>query len=134
LDSVDYWTRKINEGDTSHFAKLRRGINLAHAYVIDDKFIPVIGERLTQGNPIINMLIWTDMQSIKFDCSEGLRRFKKPVLIIQGKHDIIKEETAERAHRVLEHSRIVYLDHSIHYGWLDNENVYLNEINSFFKK
>ena len=133
LDSVDYWTKKISGGDTSHFAKLQRGIILANAYVLDKKFIPVIGERLTQGNTTINMLIWMDLQTIKFDCSEGLRKFKKPVLIIQGKQDIIKMETAEKAHRALKNSRIIYLDHCIHYGWLDNEKMYLNEINYFLK-
>src|SRR3954470_17515727 len=60
LDSVNYWTQKINNGDTSHFARLGRGRSLAHAYVLKENYLPVIAERLTQGNGTINQLIWHD--------------------------------------------------------------------------
>ncbi len=133
LDSVHFWTSKIDNGDTSHFARLGRGRNLAPAYVLDRKFIPIIAERLTQGNGTINQLIWEDLQKINFDCSEKLKEFKKPVLIIQGKEDIIKAETAERAHAVLSNSKIVLMEHCIHYGWLDNAEVYFKEVNQFLK-
>jgi proline iminopeptidase len=130
-DSVTYWTKKIDAGDTSHYARLQRGIHLAPAYVLDKKFIPVIAERLTQGNGTINQLMWNDLQRIHFDCSEKLKTYTKPVLIIQGKEDIIKPETVERTHAVLRNSKVVYIDHSIHYGWLDNEEVFFKEVNSF---
>jgi proline iminopeptidase len=131
LDSVYYWSKKITDGDTSHFARLERGRHLAPAYVIDKKYIPAIAERLTQGNSAINQLIWTDMQLINFDCTEKLKTFDKPVLIIQGKEDIIKAETAEKAHQAFTNSKVVYMEHCIHYGWLDNEAVYFGEIHSF---
>ncbi len=131
LDSVNYWTNKISEGDTSHYAKLERGRHLAPAYVIDKNFIPAIAERLTQGNPTVSQLIWTDLAKMNFNCENKLRSFNKPVLIIQGKHDIIKAETAEKAHKVLSNSKIVFLEHCIHYGWLDNEESYFQNINDF---
>jgi proline iminopeptidase len=130
-DSVSFWTKKIDAGDTSHYARLQRGKHLAPAYVLDKKFFPVIAERLTQGNGAINQLIWTDLQKIHFDCAEKLKTYTKPVLIIQGKQDIVKPETAERAHEILRNSKIVYIDHSIHYGWLDNEEVFFKAVNSF---
>ncbi len=131
LDSVNYWAKKIDEGDTSHYVRLQRGRNLAPAYVLDKKFIPVIAERLTQGNGTINQLIWQDLQKIHFNCAEKLKTYAKPVLIIQGDQDIIKAETAERAHKVLSNSKVVFIEHSIHYGWLDNEEVFFKEVNSF---
>lgn len=131
LDSVNYWTARIDQGDTSHVALLGRGRNLAEAYVLNKKYIPVIAERLTQGNATINQLIWSDFQKINFNCAEKLKTFKQPVLIIQGKEDIIKPETAEKANEVLSNSRIVLMDHCIHYGWLDNEEVYFKEVNAF---
>lgn len=131
LDSVNYWNIKITNGDTSHYARLERGKHLAPAYVLDKKYIPVIAERLTQGNTTINQLIWSDLQKINFDCSDKLKTFDKPVLIIQGRLDIIKPETAEKAHKVLVNSRVVLMEHCIHYGWLDNAEVYFREINSF---
>lgn len=132
LDSVNYWTKKINEGDNGHYAKLERGKHLAPAYVIDKKYIPIIAERLTQLNSAINQLIWADLTKINFNCKTKLKLFSNPVLIIQGKQDIIKAETAEKAHHALPNSKVVYMDHCIHYGWLDNEEVYFQEINKFF--
>jgi proline iminopeptidase len=130
-DSVNYWTQKIEQGDTSHYARLQRGRNLAPAYILNKKFIPVIAERLTQGNATINQLMWADLQKINFNCAEKLETYTKPVLIIQGKQDIINPETVERAHEAFSNSKVVYIDHSIHYGWLDNEEVFFGEVNSF---
>jgi proline iminopeptidase len=128
---VDYWTTKINDGDTTHATRLKRGMALAPAYVYNKKNVRVIAERLTQGNSPLNGLIWLNMQKIKFDCAEKLTAFKKPVLIIQGKEDVIKEETAMKAAKVLKKSKIVLLDKCGHYGWLDAEEAYLNEVKDF---
>jgi proline iminopeptidase len=132
-DSVNYWTTKINEGDTSYHARLRRGTSLAPAYVYDRKNISIIAQRLTQGNTLVNTLVWQDMQKIKFDCSSKLTTFDKPVLIIQGKQDIIEEKIALKAHAVLKNSKIVLLDNCVHYGWLDRPDEYFAQIEKFIK-
>ncbi len=129
-DSVAYWDSRIAAGDTSYYARLQRGKSLAPAYVVNKKFIPVIAERLTQGNRTVNSLIWANLVKINFDCAAKLTGFNHPVLIIQGKQDIIKPETAEKAHKALKNSRVVYLPHCVHYGWLDNPQVYFSEIDA----
>jgi proline iminopeptidase len=130
-DSLVYWNAKINAGDGSHATRLGRGRNLAPAYLYNKKYVPVLAERLTQGNADLNQLIWDDMQKIGFDCAPKLKDFFQPVLIIQGKQDIIKSETAERAHRAFKNSRVVLLEHCGHYGWLDAEAEYFGEIENF---
>lgn len=130
-DSMAYWNQKISDGDTTHFAALRLGTALAPAYLVDHKWIPVIAERLTQGNSTINGLVWGDLTRIRYDCSKGLLFYKKPVLIIQGRQDIIQEETAEKAHAVLKNSRLVMMDQCSHYGWLDQPGIYYGEIRKF---
>lgn len=129
--SLNYWTTRINGGDTSYYARLQRGMALAPAYVYDRKNIPIIAERLTQGNSRINGLVWQDLQKISFDCSKQLASFKKPVLIIQGKQDIVEEKTAEKAHRTFVNSQIIFLDKSVHYGWLDKPVEYFAAIKNF---
>jgi proline iminopeptidase len=131
LDSLNYWTQKISAGDTSYYARLHRGMALAPAYLYDKKNVSLIAERLTQGNTAINNLVWADMQKIKFDCTRDLSSFNKPVLIIQGKQDIIEERTGTKAHKVFKNSRFVLLEHCGHYGWLDNEAAYFKEIKKF---
>ena len=130
-DTVNYWTGKINNGDTTYLAKWQRAKALAPAYVYDRKNIPVIAERLTQGNPKINNLIWQDMQKIKYNCAGKLSSFQTPVLIIQGKQDIVEEKTAWKAHRILKNATVVLLDKCVHYGWLDRKEEYLSEVEKF---
>ncbi len=133
-DSLTYWNRIIAEGDTSYHARLQRGKYLAPAYLYNREHIPVIAERLTQGNSTINGLIWSDLQQIGYDTKDDLRSFDQPVLIIQGKQDIITEETARIAENVLTNSKVVLLDKAGHYGWLDREQAYFNEIFMFLEQ
>ncbi len=130
---VKYWSEKIENGDTSHFAKLQRGKALAAAYVYNKKNIPVIAERLTQSNPAITDLVWQDLQRIKYDCSEKLSSFSKPVLIIQGDEDIVNKNIAFKEHKVLKNSKVVFLERCVHYGWLDRPDEYYDTINKFLK-
>ena len=119
MDEIKYWENKIDKGDTSYYAKLQRGKALAAGYVYNRKNISVVAERLTQGNSVITNLVWQNLQRINFECSDKLSSFDKPVLIIQGKQDIVAEKIALKEHQVLKNSRIVLMDKCVHYGWLD---------------
>lgn len=130
-DSLNYWTRKISNGDTSHYAALQRGKYLAPAYVYDKKFVPIVAERLTQGNAQINGLLWQNMRDIDFDCKPQLKKFKKPVLIIHGNQDVLGKNIAEIAYNVLSNSELFYIDKCAHYGWLDQPETYFGKIRSF---
>lgn len=132
-DSLAYWNKKIASGDTSDKARRGRARAMAPAYVYDKKFAPDIAERLTQGDPHINELVWEDLEKIKFDCAPILKDFKKPVLILHGKDDILDIETAEKSHRAFPNSKLVLMDNCGHYGWLDAPSVYFSAINSFLK-
>ncbi len=132
--SLSYWNTRINQGDTSYNARLQRGLAMAPAYVYHKEHIPAIGERMTQGNMAINGLVWNNLQRIGFDCSDQLRSFDQPVLIIQGKQDIISKETAEKAHAVLPNSEIIFLDKCGHYGWLDQPDLYYRAIRDYLSK
>lgn len=132
-DSLAYWEAKIDKGDTNYKTRLGRGRALAPAYVVNPKFYPILAERLTQGDRELNTLVWQDLNRMHFDCAPKLESFKKPVLIIQGKQDIVPEKLAEKAHKVLENSKVVLLENCSHYGWLDAEISYFEEINRFLK-
>ncbi|MBQ4818951.1 alpha/beta hydrolase [Aquimarina sp. MMG016] len=127
------WTQKINQGDTTYHARLERGKALAPAYVVDKSYVPTIAERLTQGNQTINAFVFQDLRKINYNCTYTLKTFDKPVLIIQGKQDIIDKKTAEKAHETFPNSKLVLLDDCGHYGWLDQKEKYLYEIHTFLE-
>lgn len=132
-DSLSYWNDKIEKGDTTYTARIGRGRAMAPAYVYDRKFIPIIAERLTQGNSTINSLLWGDMQKTNFDCKDKFSNFKNPVLIIQGKEDIISAAIGEISLKAFPNSKMILLENCKHYGWLDAKEKYFNTIESFLK-
>jgi proline iminopeptidase len=133
-DSMNYWDKKIEEGDTTHYARYHRALGLASAYVYDKKNIPVIAERLTQGSYKVNSLVYKDLYKIKFDCKEKLKNYRKPALIIQGRQDIVGEAPAFKAKQVLPNSKLVFINDCVHYGWLDQKEKFMEALNDFLEK
>lgn len=133
-DSLAFWNARIAAGDTSFHARLQRGRFLAPAYLYDKSYVPIIAQRLTQGNALINALVFQDMRRINFDCKPGLRDYQQPVLILQGTDDIIDVKIAEKAHQLLKKSTLVMLPQCGHYGWLDQPTLYYKCIGDFMKK
>jgi proline iminopeptidase len=134
LQQLRFWTGKISEGDTSYHARLQRALALAPAYVYDKKHVPAIAERLTQGNTEVNRLVWQDMNRINFNCKEKLGSASFPVLVIQGKDDIVTAETAMQSKNAFKYAKIVWLDDTVHYGWLDNPGQYFKAIQQLLSR
>jgi proline iminopeptidase len=132
-DSLNYWSDKIEKGDTTYTARIGKARALAPAYVYDRKFVPIIAERLTQGNSTINSLLWGDMKKTNFDCKNKLSTFKNPVLIIQGRQDIISKEIGEIGLKAFPNSKMILLENCRHYGWLDSKEKYFEAIETFLK-
>lgn len=130
-DSLQYWNRKIAAGDNSYTAQLKRGKFLAPAYLHDTSHVPVIAERLTQGNSQINSLVYQDLRAIDFDCKAQLSEFEKPVLILQGAYDIIPRSIFNSMINVFPNSTSYILKQSSHYGWLEEPTAYVGYLRSF---
>lgn len=130
IDSLNYWRYQM-QAENTEFNRQQYNNYLASAYVYNKEYSPAISQRLMQGNMQINGLVWADMNEMHFDCKSSLSHFKKPVLIIQGKQDIIPESLALTAQNTFSNSRLVLLEKSGHYGWLDRKDTYLAEIKKF---
>ncbi len=133
-DSLRFYNQKIYSGDTSYKTALKRGKFLAPAYLYNRENIAIIAERLTQGNSRINGLIWEDLRRINYDTKAMLQEFDKPVLILHGREDIVGLDIPREAHAILPNSKLVILEKTRHYGWLDNPEPYFGEINDFLEK
>ena len=130
-DSLAYYEKKQNHGDTSLETKKGRAKYLAYAYVYDKSKAPIIAERLEQFNPEINLLVIQNLFKLKYDCSQKFKNFHKPVLIFQGENDIITVETAQAIEKAFPNSKLVLLKNCAHYGWLDAPEVYFSNIKTF---
>ena len=133
-DSLAYYTQKINNGDTSHATLLKRGEFLAPAYLYNKKYVPIVAERLTQGNSRLNSLVWENLHLINYDTKQALKSFNKPVLILHGAEDVVNIEIAKTANKILPDSKLIILPKSSHYGWLDQKYMYFTAIENFLAK
>jgi proline iminopeptidase len=130
-DSLAFYQRKQDRGDISIETRKGRAKYLAFAYVYNPSKAPIIAERLQQFNGKINRLVIQDLFKINFDCSEKFLNFDKPVLVLQGKNDIITVDTAQKTAKAFPNSKLRLMDHCAHYGWLDAPEVYFASIQSF---
>ncbi|WP_298223251.1 alpha/beta fold hydrolase [Flavobacterium sp.] len=130
-DSLAYFEKKQNNGDTSFEIRKGRAKYLAFAYVFDKSKAPIIAERLLQFSPEINTLVIQNLFKLKYDCSKKFKDFTKPVLIFQGENDIITVETAMEIEKAFPNSKLVLMKNCGHYGWLDAPEVYFSNIKSF---
>lgn len=132
-DSLQYWNNKMAAGDGSPKVRLGRGRAMAPAYVYHKEFAEPIARRLAQTNLTINGLVWENMEAIRFNCAPQLANFDKPVLVLQGKNDVLNMKTANDIHRAFKKSTLVLLNECGHYGWLDAPTAYFSAINQFLK-
>lgn len=133
-DSLNFYNQKIADGDTTHQTRLKRGKFLAPAYLYNKKFAPIIAERLTQGNNQINNLVWANLRTIQFDVKDAMKTYNKPVLILHGADDVVSRDVAMTANVILPNSKLVILEKSSHYGWLEQKEKYFNEIEYFLTR
>lgn len=133
-DSLAYFQRLLDGGDNSLSTINRRAAVLAHAYVFDKKYVPVIAARLPQINYDINRLVINDLDRIQYNYLNKFDDFKQPVLILQGKNDILTVETAQEIKMTFPNSTLVLMDRCGHYGWLDAREVFMNSVENFLKK
>ena len=129
-DSLAYWRTQSRLEDSPE-NRLMYARSLAKAYVFSPDHVPAISERLTQINLPINGLVWQDLRRIQYDCKESLKGFSRPVLIIQGKQDVVTTDIANQTHQTYANSKLVLLDSCGHYGWLDQEIKYFDEIKKY---
>lgn len=132
-DSLTHYSTQIRLGDDSEETNYKRALFLAPAYLYDKSLAPKIAKRLTQGNSMINSWVWNDLVRIRFDVSEEMKNFKKPVLVLIGENEVVPVRLAEKAHSILPNSKLVIMPQCGHYGWLERPDIYLKEVRQFMK-
>lgn len=131
-DSLKFWDNKLKQGDTTDSVKYNKAKFLASAYLYDKKYVPALAKRLAfSGYPRITGLVYKDLFEKGFDCKQTLQDFNKPALIIQGRQDITGDGVAYEAHQVLKNSKLVFINESGHYSWLEQGEEYKSAVEEF---
>jgi len=119
IDSLQQLITAIDNGDTSAKTLLSYSEILAKAYVYNKDKSASIAKRLLQVDYSIHSLIMDDLNKQKFDLSSSFTNFHQPVLILQGLHDVISEQTAKKIAASFPNSQLILFEKCGHYPWID---------------
>lgn len=133
-DSLSFYQDKITGGDTSFQTRSKRAEFVANAYVFHKDYAKRIAGRLLEMNWNVNSLVIQDLVNIHYDYKNKFINSKIPVLVIQGKNDIIKVETAQEIKDSFGNAKIKLLKNCGHYGWLDDPTEYFGSIKTFLQR
>lgn len=123
----------IEHGDTTIETLKEYSEILAKAYVFNKDKSSTIAKRLLQVDYEIHSLIMEDLQQKKFDLSTSFRNFTKPVLILQGLHDVISQQTATKISQAFPSSKLVLFKQCGHYPWIDVPDQFWLHIEQFLQ-
>ncbi|GAB3232203.1 alpha/beta hydrolase [Algoriphagus aestuariicola] len=133
LDSLLFFEAKIKAGDSSevnlrNFAEARTS---AYLYRDDDEMVNKMARAMLSASSRIKQLVMVDVLSNGLSAENKMKRFRKPVLLLQGEYDIFMEQLILDAHQTLKNSKMLILPDCGHWGWIEQPNLYFGEIEAF---
>ncbi|WP_298529079.1 alpha/beta hydrolase [uncultured Christiangramia sp.] len=132
-DELNQLVMKISFGDTLRETRYQRAKLMAIAYLNDSTRTSEVAERLMNTDRAINSQVWANMNLINFDVSEEMKKFNKPVLILNGVDEIVHKDIAIYADSIFQDSKLILMEDCGHYGWLEKPEIYLKEVKEFLK-
>ena len=84
-------------------------------------------------SPEVAQVMWRSLFRANYDFGESLKKFKRPVLQIQGEQDPVDKRTAVQIHETLKHSKVVYLKNCGHFPWLEQGDEFHKAVTEFLK-
>ena len=78
-------------------------------------------------------MLFADLQK-SYDLRDGLRRLRRPVLIIHGHQDPMGDKTAEDVHALIAGSELVYLNQCGHFPWLEQPEAFAKALDAFMAR
>lgn len=135
-DTLKYYSNALKNGDSTAFNLKRHAEAQAEAYLFKDdpEILAQKVEEMLKGNTSIRRLVSLDVNSNGLTVTNKMKRFKKPVLLIQGDNDLFLEDQIIEHHRILRNSRMVILPDCGHWGMIEQPEIYYGEIYEFLKK
>lgn len=86
--------------------------------------------KASQYHPDVNERLFADMRT-HYDSRAGLKRLRRPVLIIQGHQDPIGDKTAEDIRALITGATLVYIRRSGHFPWIEQPEAFRKAIVDF---
>ncbi len=133
IDNISYWTSKTESN--SSITSMNIIYNTLPAFLYYDSLVNSMMNYIdtTTWNSQTASLIWNDLARINFDITPGLKKFSKPVLIVQGNQDALGNQHAMEIKNVFQNSQLQFINNAAHIIWADQPLQCLEIVSSFLK-
>jgi proline iminopeptidase len=132
VEMRDYWRAAAENGVDS--AKVATGMLRAilPGYFFDRKVGLTFTSAFQDGQhyPDVSERLFAEMNT-DYDLREGLKKLKRPVLIVQGHQDPIGDKTAEDIRALISGSSLVYLRRCGHFPWIEQPEEFRRALAGF---
>lgn len=133
LEAIAFWSdpKRISANPDRADYELFRAA--APAYVFERKDALKIIEQTTPDTMSrkVRELMIMDLFRSNYDLRPKLKDFKQPVLILQGRQDVIGESTAYQIHQTLPNSELKFIEQSGHFPWIEQTDNFFIAVKDF---
>lgn len=132
IELREYWRAAAKNGVGPAKASIEALKAIMPGYFFDRKAGLAFASGFKDGqlHPDVNERLFADMRK-HYDSREGLKKLKRPVLIIQAHQDPIGDKTAEDIHAVIAGSKLVYINRCGHFPWIEQPEAFRKAIAEF---
>lgn len=133
LDALEFWANPERSAKNPERASIERLRAITPAYFFNrKKSLEIIAETTPETfNYKVNELVSRDIITPNYDLRPKLKDFKQPVLIVQGRQDIIGESTAYLIFETMKNSRLEFVEQAGHFAWLEQPQAFFPLIKEF---
>jgi proline iminopeptidase len=104
--------------DDNIATRVRPGEDDVNAYFFDRNKVPVFLAVIGDKDHDTNKLLNDDLKK-HYDVRDGIKRLRRPVLIVHGHQDPIGDKTAEDIHHLISSSKLRYIHKCGHFPWIE---------------
>ena len=132
IELRDHWRAAGKNGEDSGKVATETLKAIMPGYFFDRKAALAFASAMnaSQYHPDVNERLFADMMK-HYDSRAGLKKLKRPVLIIQGHQDPIGDKTAEDIRALIAGATLAYIKRSGHFPWIEQPEAFRKAIVDF---
>jgi len=129
----DYWNDPARKAANPKHALVERIRAWMPGYFFDRKKSLLVSQAMKDSDFDFDMgdFIWQDMDKRKLDLAKMESKFADPVLILHGRQDPLGESVPQKLSRYYRHSRLVFIEKSGHYSWIEQPEKVFSAVKDF---
>ena len=109
---------------------------MARSYVCLEKNVGLVLSAVAPAffNHRTTTLMQLDLVTTDYDLRPALARLSAPVLIVQGRQDIVGETTAYATRDALPNARLEWIERCGHFCWLERPQQFFRSVRGFLER